>query len=175
MWGQQKDFISDIVFFQHQGGMRLKVRRHFYSALQRHNTDNSKQIFPEKKLCYQSQILHSYMFLWAIYIFPQSVCLFCCRKIGGPILEIYAVDRSQTHECRNWDWGRAIPFLGIHKSKFLCSAGSLHDVEYSRYSVSMIYRQSSTENWYMYTVFPSSMLTLHVVEGEEDTQIISHY
>jgi hypothetical protein len=29
MGGQQKDFVSDIVFFQHQDGMRLKVRRHF--------------------------------------------------------------------------------------------------------------------------------------------------
>jgi hypothetical protein len=29
MGGQQKDFISDIAFFQHQDGMRLKVRRHF--------------------------------------------------------------------------------------------------------------------------------------------------
>ena len=29
MGGQQKDFISDIVFFQHQDGMRLKVPRHF--------------------------------------------------------------------------------------------------------------------------------------------------
>jgi hypothetical protein len=29
MGRQQKDFISDIVFFQHQDGMRLKVRRHF--------------------------------------------------------------------------------------------------------------------------------------------------
>jgi hypothetical protein len=24
------------------------------------------------------------------------------------------VNRSQTHECGSWDWGRAIPFLGIH-------------------------------------------------------------
>ncbi len=29
------------------------------------------------------------MFLWAIDIFPRSVCLFCCRKIGGPIMWIY--------------------------------------------------------------------------------------
>jgi hypothetical protein len=29
------------------------------------------------------------MFLCAIYIFPQSVFLFCCRKIGGPIVGIY--------------------------------------------------------------------------------------
>jgi hypothetical protein len=29
MGGQQKNFICDIVFFQHQNGMRKKVRRHF--------------------------------------------------------------------------------------------------------------------------------------------------
>jgi hypothetical protein len=29
MGGQQKNFISDIVFFQHQDEMRKKVRRHF--------------------------------------------------------------------------------------------------------------------------------------------------
>jgi hypothetical protein len=35
------------------------------------------------------------------YIFPRSVCLFCCMKICGPNLGIYK--RSQTHECENWD------------------------------------------------------------------------
>ncbi len=29
---------------------------------------------------------------------------------------------TQTHECGNWDWGRAIPFLGIHKWDFCGSA-----------------------------------------------------
>ncbi len=29
------------------------------------------------------------MFLWAIYIFLQSVCLSCCRKIGEPIVRIF--------------------------------------------------------------------------------------
>jgi hypothetical protein len=33
------------------------------------------------------------------------------------------INRSQTHECRNWDWCRAIPFLGIHKWDFRRSAG----------------------------------------------------
>jgi hypothetical protein len=33
MGGQQKDFISDFVFFQHQDGMRLKVRRHFLQCI----------------------------------------------------------------------------------------------------------------------------------------------
>jgi hypothetical protein len=41
----------------------------------------------------QSQYLHSYIhvYLCAIYIFPRSVCVFCCRKIGGPIVGIYSI------------------------------------------------------------------------------------
>ncbi len=31
----------------------------------------------------------TFMYLWAIYIFPGSVCLFCCSQIGRPILGIY--------------------------------------------------------------------------------------
>ncbi len=64
------------------------------------------------------------MCLWGIYIFSQSVCLFCCRKICWPILGIY---RSFTDtNCGNWDWGRAIPFLGKHKWDFRCSACTAH-------------------------------------------------
>jgi hypothetical protein len=62
------------------------------------------------------------MFLWAIYIFPRSVCLFCCRKIGGPIVGIYK-SLTQISECGNWDWGRAVSFLGVLKLYFLCSVG----------------------------------------------------
>ncbi len=32
------------------------------------------------------------------------------------------INRSQTHEWGNWDWGRAIPRKGIHKWDFCCSA-----------------------------------------------------
>ncbi len=32
------------------------------------------------------------------------------------------IDRSQTHKCGNWDWGRAILRKGIHKWDFHCSA-----------------------------------------------------
>ncbi len=32
------------------------------------------------------------------------------------------INHSQRHECRNWEWGRAVPLLGTHKSKFLCNA-----------------------------------------------------
>ncbi len=37
------------------------------------------------------------------------------------------INCSQTHEWRNWDWGHAIPFQGIHELDF-------------RYSVSLMYR-----------------------------------
>jgi hypothetical protein len=64
--------------------------------------------------------ISTFLCLWAIYILPRSVCLFCCRKISGLILE--SINRLQTHKCGNWDWGRAIPLLGTHKWDFHCSA-----------------------------------------------------
>jgi hypothetical protein len=36
-----------------------------------------------------------------------------CSIIGRSMVGIYTVNRSQTHECGNWDCGGAIPFLGI--------------------------------------------------------------
>ncbi len=36
------------------------------------------------------------------------------------------INRSQTHRCGNLDWGRAIPFLGIHKWNFSCSVYKLN-------------------------------------------------
>jgi hypothetical protein len=32
------------------------------------------------------------------------------------------INHSQTHECGNWEAGRAIPIKGIHKWYFPCSA-----------------------------------------------------
>ncbi len=59
------------------------------------------------------------IYMWEIYKFPGSVCLFCRSKICGPIDRSWKfINLSQTHVYRNWDWGRAIPFLGIHKLDF---------------------------------------------------------
>ncbi len=65
------------------------------------------------------------MCLLAIYIFPGSVCLFCSRKICGPILGIY---KSLTYTWMwKYDWGRAIPFLGLHNGILLqCKAWARH-------------------------------------------------
>ncbi len=71
------------------------------TELQRHNTENSKQIFSEKELHIQ-----------------VSASNFYIPTIGLPILlqknmwtdPWECINCSQTHECGNWDWGRAIPF-----------------------------------------------------------------
>jgi hypothetical protein len=94
------------------------------TALQRQNTEFSKQIFPEKEYRGLGPNFHIHASVSGLYI----------STIGLPILleEICRVDRSwdyinrsQTHECWNWGWGRALPRKGIHKWDF-------------RYSVSML-------------------------------------
>jgi hypothetical protein len=61
----------------------------------------------------------TYVRLWAIYIFPPSVCLICWRKYVERSWDY--INLSQTHECGNRGWGRAIPRKGIHKWDFCCS------------------------------------------------------
>ncbi len=52
--------------------------------------------------------ISTFMCLWVIYVFPRSICLFCCRIYVDRSWEY--INRSQTHECGFcWDWGRAIP------------------------------------------------------------------
>ncbi len=74
-------------------------------ALQRHNTKNLNQIFPETELRGLSPHFHIHVSVSDLHI-PRSGPHFL------PAAGIY-VYRSweQTHEWGNWDWGRAIPFL----------------------------------------------------------------
>ncbi len=64
--------------------------------------------------------ISTFMCLWAIYIFPRTVCLFCWRKYVD--LSWDYINRSQTHEC--WKLGLKLPRKGIHKWDFHCSASS---------------------------------------------------
>ncbi len=49
---------------------------------------------------------------WSVY--------FAAAKYVDRSLEY--INRSQPHQCGNWDGGRAIPRKGIHKWDFRCSA-----------------------------------------------------
>ncbi len=61
----------------------------FLHPLQRTNAENSKQIFPEKKLRAATVPISTFMYLCRFYIFPWSIFLFFCREICRPILETY--------------------------------------------------------------------------------------
>ncbi len=89
----------------------------FVGALQRQNIEISKQIFPEKEYRGLSPNFHIHASVSDLYNPTISLPILLeeiCRPIVG-------LNRSQTHECWNWGWGRAIPRKGIHKGDFRCS------------------------------------------------------
>ncbi len=55
--------------------------------------------------------VHIHVFASDLYISRIGPHISCSR-IGRSIVGIYSINRSQTHECGNWDCGRAVSFLG---------------------------------------------------------------
>ncbi len=100
----------------HSWRVLLKYMKHAWPcrpALQR----KSDLCTPRKETARpQSQFPHSCFCLWAIYIFPRSVHLFSCSRLGDRPLKY--INRSQKYECRNWNRGRAVSFLRIYISNF---------------------------------------------------------
>jgi hypothetical protein len=94
------------VFFAGAGYLfvlTMRVPRYFvHTTLQRTNTENWKQIFPEKELRGLSSNFHIHVSVSDLYtLFPGSIGLLCYRKYVYRSWEY--IHRSQTHECGNWD------------------------------------------------------------------------
>ncbi len=70
--------------------------------LQRNNTKNSKQIFPEKELCGLSPNFHIHVSVSDIYIPAIGLSILLQETMWTDPGNIY-INRSQTHEFGNWD------------------------------------------------------------------------
>ncbi len=90
---------------------RLGNREFWHGTLQRQNTENLKQIFSE------SEFPHSCVCERFIYSHHRSAL-----SATGIYVNQSWEYTNRSHECGNWNWGCAIPFLGINKWDFCCSA-----------------------------------------------------
>ncbi len=62
------------------------------------------------------------IYLWEVWYFQDRSAYSAAGIYVDQSGEyMYGRNRSQTQECGNWDWGRAIPRKGIHTGDFRCS------------------------------------------------------
>ncbi len=79
-----------------------------------HYIENPIYVFLFCELRGLSPNFHIHVSMSDLYIFPGSVHIIPAAESADQSWEYL----SQTHECGNWDCGRAIPFLGIFVSNF---------------------------------------------------------
>jgi hypothetical protein len=81
-----------------------------------HCNENPINVLLFWKLRGRSPNFHIHVSVSDLYI-PRIGSHISCNRIGRSIVGIYK-SLTDTHECGNWDCGRAVPFLGIFVSDF---------------------------------------------------------
>ncbi len=94
----------------------MKIQQTFSPTadFKRHRKEILIYVFPEKELCGLSPNFHIDVFVSDLNILKISPSIFLQQNRQTDCGEY--INRSQKHECRNWDFGRAVPFLGIFAS-----------------------------------------------------------
>ncbi len=137
--------------------------QHCYYTVQRQDTTLKiwKNI-PRKEIARpQSQFQHSCVCEWFIYSHDWSAYSAAVKYVDRSWKYVY--NRSQTHECGNWDWCRAIPFLGTHTWDFRCSAvGTVHPLTVGTLPTTI------AESSYSSALFRWTVITTLRLENEED-------
>jgi hypothetical protein len=82
-----------------------------------HCNENPIYVFLFRELLAISPNFHIHVSVSDLYISTIDLPILL-QEICGPILGIYCIIRSQTHECGIGNCGLAIPFLGIFVSNF---------------------------------------------------------
>jgi hypothetical protein len=114
-----------------------------YTAMK--NGGNLKQIFPEKEYRGLSPKFHIHVSVSELYIPTMGLSL-SWRKYVDRSWEYINRSHSQTHECRNWGWGRAIPRKGICKRNCRCYVGQQKQLQLQElYRRNLENRISTTE------------------------------
>jgi len=120
---------QDRIIFTIQLGVTVPVAIH---VLQRTNTKNSKQIFPEKELRGHRPHFHIHVSVSDLYITQLPILL---QEICGLILEIY---KSLTD---TWMWKLGLwPRLTLRRMLALYDSGLLIMFTIMRYTVLQIFR-----------------------------------
>ncbi len=63
-------------------------------------------------------LVPTFIYLWEIYIYFLDRSAYSAAENMWSDPGNVCINRLQTHECGNWDWGRAIPRKGVHNMGF---------------------------------------------------------